>query len=95
MRSPLGALPSVKLKVKNTLKVWAVAQVSSKVTDSTIAMSLIEIPSPSRRGVYHSDFSLGALVGAVGLMSAESTTSKGIVDATMRARFDREIVYFM
>lgn len=28
-------------------------------------------------------------------MSAESTTSKGIVDATMRARFDREIVYFM
>jgi hypothetical protein len=30
------------LKVKNTLKVWAVAQVRSKVTDSTIAMSLIE-----------------------------------------------------
>jgi hypothetical protein len=42
MRSPLGALPSVKLKVKNTLKVWAVAQVRSKVTDGTIAISLIE-----------------------------------------------------
>src|SRR5579872_486405 len=42
MRPPLGALPSVKLKLEKTLKVWAEAAVTSNVSASRLRASFTQ-----------------------------------------------------